>query len=428
MNLKKKLAAFAVVGAVLAGGLVAAAPASAAEISGATLTITPTSGNVNTDTYFLNSIAASAAAPVGFRALGGTFVYQGGVEMGNISIARTTAMPSTAGTNGLDGNLPVYMDRSISPTNNFVSNKLLNALTTPLATGQFELRFYYFASSTSPNRATDPYIKLDMTYNATTGAWAVYTAPVAPTPTSVSLTASASGSDVTLTATVSPAGIAGEFNFYDNGVLVTDVTGVNGVGTALLSGVSNGQHVYTAQFVSNNVLYADSPVSGTATVQVGGIQAQTFINVTIPNNVGALTLTGVSSSVSLGTAVYNSTTNTLDATSVSPLVAKVTDTRQLDFGPWSLTGQVGDFNNGSATLLGKFLGWTPSVTGVGSAGAVVAPATAASGAGISAISQLAYGAPTNAGTVTDASAVLLLKAPANTPQGAYSALLTLTLI
>ena len=41
---------------------------------------------------------------------------------------------------------------------------------------------------------------------------------------------------------------------------------------------------------------------------------------------------------------------------------------------------------------------------------------------------MSLGAPSAAGSVTNASALLQLKAPANTPSGAYSATLTLTLI
>ena len=424
MNIKKKLAALTVASALVLGGVGVAQSASAAEIAG-TITITNTSGNVNTDTYFLQSIAVSTPAPVGFRAQSGTFVYQGGAEMGSISNARTTSMPTTAGNNGLDGIGPVFMDRSISPTNNFVSNKLLNALTVPLATGQFELRFYYFASATAPNRATDPYVKLDMTYNATTGAWSVFTAATA---TTTSLTASAAASTVTLTATVL-AGVStataavGNVVFREGATTVATVPVASGVAIASLTGVANGSHSYTAEFVPTNVVYAGS-TSGAASVQVGGITATSTINVTIPNNVGSLTLTGVSSSVNLGTATLGA--GTLNASGT--LNAVVTDTRQLDFPAWSLTGQVVNFTAGALTLDGKYLGWTPAATGVGTAGAVVAPTTGNGGTGLKTISQMAYGSPNAIASVTNASALLELKAPANTPAGAYAATVTLTLI
>ena len=421
MNITKKVAALAVAGAMVVGGLVVAQSASAAQIAG-TITISPTSGNVNTDVNFLNSIDVSVGAPSGFQALGGTFIYQGGVEKGNIAQARNTSMTSSAGTNGLDGN-PAHLDRVIIPTNTFLSSKLLNDPSLNLATGQFELRWYYFASSTSPNRATDPYVKLDMTYDATSGAWSVYTPAVA---TTVSLTAGATGSTVNLAATVKKPDLStasdatGNILFLEGATTVATVPVASGVANASLTGVADGSHTYTAQFVPPGSVYAGS-TSSSATVQVGGITATSTINVTVPSGVGTLTLTGVSSSVNLGTAALSG--GTLNAS--GNLVAVVTDTRQTDYPAWSLTGVVGNFSDGTHTLDGKYLGWTPSATGVGTAGAAVLPANPN---GLKTISTLATGAPSTSGTVTNASAVLQLKAPSNTPAGAYSATLTLTLI
>lgn len=424
MIVTKKIAALVVASAILASGALVASSAQAAPISGGTLTITPTSGNVNTDTVFLNSLDINVTAPTGFQASGGTFVYQGGVELGNVSTARTAAMSSSYGTSGLDGSL-THLDRVISPTNNFLSNKLLNALTTPLATGQFELRSYYFASATAPNRATDPYVKLDMTYDATTGAWSVFTPAAA---TTVSLTASASGSTVSLSATVKKADAttatdaAGNILFKEGATTVATVPVASGLAAASLTGVADGSHTYTAEFVPTGTAYSAS-TSATASVQVGGISATSTINVTVPSGVGTLTLTGVSSSVNLGTAALSG--GTLNASGT--LVATVTDTRQLDYPAWSLTGQVGNFTDGSKTLDGKYLGWTPSATGVGTAGAAVEPAPATAN-GLKTISPFATGSPSASGTVTNASSLLQLKAPSNTPAGAYSATLTLTLI
>ena len=197
MNITKKVAAVAVVGAMIVAGLAVAQSASAAQIAG-TITISPTSGNANTDVNFLDSINVSVGAPVGFQALGGTFVYQGGVEKGNVAQARPTSMTPSAGTSGLDGN-PAHLDRVIIPTNTFLSSKLLNDPSLNLATGAFELRWYYFASATAPNRTTDPYVKLDMTYDATSGAWSIVTPAI---DTTVSLTASNTAGTVSLSATV----------------------------------------------------------------------------------------------------------------------------------------------------------------------------------------------------------------------------------
>ena len=114
------------------------------------------------------------------------------------------------------------------------------------------------------------------------------------------------------------------------------------------------------------------------------------------------------------------------------LVSTVTDSRQLEYPAWSLTGQVGDFTAGALTLDGKYLGWTPSVLGSSTAagsvaGAVVAPATT-TGNGLKTSSVFATGLPNTTGEVTNVAALLELKAPRNTRAGSYSATLTVTLV
>lgn len=439
MKLQKKFASLAIIGALVAGGLaVSAAPAMADEIPG-TITITPTSGNA-ADQFFLNSIATSVGAPVGYRAASTNQIFQNNVLVGNMANLRTTSMASTNGTNGLDGN-PASMDRSLNPTNNFVSNKRLNQLPTAggvaLQTGNFELRYYFHASSTSLDLVNDKYLSITLYYDATTGNWGPPAAPA--TATSVSLTGSttANAGEVALAATVKNAAgtatetaAAGDIVFKEGATTVATVAVVNGVASTTLTGVANGQHSYTAQFVPSNAVYAGS-TSAPVVVQVGAIvapgSATSNITVAIPTGVGNLYLTSYSSSVDLGTAVRNG--STLDASGT--LNAVVTDERQVEYPAWTLSGQVGDFTKaGGAVLDGKYLGWTPSVAvnTIGSlAGSVVAPAPTST-SGLKAVSTLATGAPSYNGTVTSASALLLLKAPVNTPAGAYSATLTLTLI
>ncbi len=442
MKIFKKIASVAVATAIVATGVfVSAAPAMAAPIAGATLTITPTSGNVNTDTYFLNSIAASAAAPVGYRALGGTVIFQDGVRLGAISSSRTTAMPSTAGTNGLDGNTPVFMDRSISPTNNFVSSRLLNdpflsnLVPGGLHTGEFELRFYYFASSTAPDY-NDPYISLTLEYNATTGAWGLPAAPAIATTVALTASITANAGEVALAATVkdgaaTATAAAGNIVFKEGTTIVASVAVASGEANALLTGIADGAHTYTAEFVPSDAVYAGS-VSGNATVNLGSPAPQGVnIQVAIPAGVGTLTLTGVSTTVNMGTATLAG--GTLNATGT--VNAVVTDTRQLEYPAWNLTGQVGNFTSGAKVLAGKYLGWTPAVTGdsvftgagTSVAGAVVQPDPGTAN-GLASSRTFASGQPNETGTVTNASALLQLKAPSNTPAGAYSATLTLTLI
>ncbi|WP_309616510.1 Ig-like domain repeat protein [Salinibacterium sp.] len=430
MKINKRIAALAVAGAMVVGTVGLSASAQAAEITPAgAITITPTSGNVS-DQYFLTSIAVNTGAPVGFRAAGATYIYQGGVEMGGISILRTLAMPSTFGTTGLDGN-PAFLDRSVSPGNNYVTNKKLDALANPLATGNFELRFYYFASNTTLDRVNAPYVKLNMTYDATSGAWAVAGAPpVGPTATTTSLTAQATGSAVTLAATVAPAAAVGTVSFSEGATVVAANVAVSGgVATANLPTVTDGPHTYTATFTPTVPANFTASTSGNATVTVGGIVQTTNVTTTIAAGAGngVLTLTGVPATVALGAATLTGTTLNASGT----LNAIVTDSRQLDYPAWNLTGQIGDFSTGGATpkiLSGKYLGWTPAVTGAPNsvAGAVVLPAPATVN-GLKTISTLATGAPNDV-EVSNVSALLQLKAPKNTPAGAYSATLTLTLI
>lgn len=433
MKLLKKVATVLATGALVVVGLTVAPLAAQADQIPGTITITPTSGNA-ADQFFLTSIATSVGAPAGYRAASTNQIFQNGVLVGNMSNLRTTSMAVTAGTNGLDGN-PAFMDRSIISTNNFVSNKRLDQLT-GLVTGTFELRYYFHALSTSLDLVNDKYVSLTLTYDAATGNWGI---PVAATATSTSLTAgtTANAGEVALAATVKNAGgtatltaAAGNIVFKEGATTVATVAVVNGVASTTLTGVANGSHTYTADFVPSNAVYSASS-SASATVQLGAIVAPgsgtSNITVAIPTGVGNLYLTSYSSSVNLGTAVRNG--STLDASGT--LNAVVTDERQVEYPAWNLNGQVGDFTKSGGTVLdGKYLGWTPSVdvNTIGStAGPVVAPAPTST-SGLKAVSLLATGAPSYNGTVTTASALLALKAPVNTPAGAYSATLTLTLV
>ena len=440
MKLNMRFVALVVAGAMVAGTVGLSASAQAAEITPVgTITITPSSGNVNTDVYFLDSIAVNTGAPVGFRASSGTFVYQGGVELGAIASARNPSMVSTAGTNGLDGN-PVFMDRSIIPTNNFVSNKLLNATTVPLATGAFELRYYYFASATAPNRATDPYVKLDMTYNATTGAWGLPAVVVPAIATTTSLTASATGTTVALGATVKAGtsvatASAGTVAFFEGATQVgTTQTVAAGLASVSLTGVAVGTHSYTATFTPSNTAYLASTSASAsigaliAPIETAAVPVAITFDIAAGTNGGVLQLTSRSSNVALGTATIGGGTFNASGT----LNAVVDDSRQAGSPDWNLTGVMGDFTAGTKTLSGKYLGWSPAVTAgsVGSAGAVVLPAPGSPN-GLKTSSQLSYGSTSAADpqvTTTTVSALLQLKAPRNTAAGNYAGVLTLTLI
>jgi len=432
VKLNKKMASMAVVGALLLSGFGAAQSAQADQIPG-TITITPTSGNVS-DQFFLTSVATSVGAPVGFRAASTSQIFQNGVLVGNISNLRTTAMAVTAGTNGLDGN-PAFMDRSIINTNNFVSNKKLNStllLGPALQTGTFEYRYYYHALSTSLDLVNDKYLSLTLTYDATTGAWSIPVAATPATATSTSLTASAAGTSVTLAATVTPSGTAGNVVFKEGATTVATVPNAAGAVSTTLTGVTTGARTYTAEFVPTNTAAFTGSTSGTASVNVGAIVAPATVTGNITVEVaqgiggGVLQLTASNLTSNLG-AVVNSG-GTLNASGT--VTATVDDSRQSDAAAFSLTGQVGNFTaTGGKVLSSSYLGWTPTVTGVGTAGPVVAPSAVAT-EGLRTAKVWAFGTPSAANpqpTTTNASALLQLRAPLNTASGNYSALLTVTL-
>lgn len=107
---------------------------------------------------------------------------------------------------------------------------------------------------------------------------------------------------------------------------------------------------------------------------------------------------------------------------------KVTDTRE-PAATWTASGQVSDFTGDAGTIPASSLGWTPSVlsTDAGAtAGAPAAPGTN-DGDGLDSSRVLGSTSTAQAGT-TRLGADLLLQAPLTTPEGSYSATLTLTVL
>ena len=436
MNISKKIAAIGIATAVLFSTFVGGQAAQADEIPGGVLTITPTSGQ-KTDAQFLTGIATNQAGPTGYLAASGTFIFQNGVRLASIASARTSAISNTFGETGL-GTLPMNMDLSYSDPNNYVSNRRLDEMP-GLVAGPFEIRVYFFADRQTQNFTTDKYFSKALNLDAS-GAWSVVTPAAAVIATTTSITAGATGTDVTLSATVKKASdsttasaAAGNIVFKEGVTTVATVPVASGTASTTLTGVAYGSKSYTAEFAPTtpNPTYGAS-TSAPATVNVldpNGNTKTTNVTTSVGPNAGGgvLTLTGVSGTVALGAAVLDGTTLNAKGT----LNAVVTDGRSLDSYGWSLTGQISDFTSTSPsprTLSGKYLGWTPVVTGAPNsvAGAALLPAPASVN-GLTTISTLATGAP-NSVEVSNVSALLQLKAPKNTPAGAYSATLTLTLI
>ena len=441
-NTTKKIAALAVVGAMFTGGLAFAQSASAEQITTGTVSVTPTTGN-SADANFLNSLDVTTGCPVGFRASSDTQIFQGANRLGSVSLTRTTA--TAYGTTGLDGNA-IHQDRTIAPTNGYVSNRSLNSTTqgtivngTPGNDANFELRVYCYADNN--NRAyttTDKWFTLAMSINST-GDWKVGAAVVAPaTSTTTSLTALLnSDNTTTLTATVKdpngavlPAGTTGSVQFLEGTAVAGTGTITNGVATANTAVLASGSHTFTAQFTPGNAAIYAASTSGSASVTVAQPAAapgSTNVTTTVPSGTGSLTFSGLQSAISLGTAVLTGGLFTANG-NLGPIT--VTDTRQLGSSTWNLTGTSTDFKDGSKLIDGKYFGWTPSLVGsgnAGTAGTAVLPAPAST-SGLKAASVLTTGTVVDGTTTTIVGAALSLAAPGNTRGGFYTAVLTLTLL
>ncbi|MBC7592332.1 MAG: Ig-like domain repeat protein [Kineosporiaceae bacterium] len=435
----KKIAALAVVGAMFTGGLAFAQSASADQLTTGTISITPTTGNAATgdaNGNFLNSIDVTTGCPVGYRTSSDTQIVQAGTRLGSVSLTRNSA--TAYGTTGLDGNA-IHEDRTIAPTNGYVSNRLLNTTTQgTIAAGNFELRVYCYADNNNRNYVTDKFFSLAMTIDGS-GNWSVGSAVVAPaTATTTALTALLnSDNTATLTATVKdpsgaalPAGTTGSVQFLEGTAVAGTGTITNGVATVNTAVLASGSHTFTAQFTpGNSAVYAAS-TSGSSTVNVAAAPAapgSTNVTATVPTGTGSLSFSGLQSAISLGSAVLTGGLFTASG-SLGPIT--VSDSRQLGSTTWNLTGTSTNFVDGAKTIDGKYFGWTPSLVGsgnAGTAGAAVLPAPGST-SGLKAASVLSTGTVVDGAQYTVVSAALNLAAPGNTRGGFYSATLTLTLL
>ncbi|MDQ1130987.1 metallophosphoesterase family protein [Microbacterium sp. SORGH_AS_0888] len=136
------------------------------------------------------------------------------------------------------------------------------------------------------------------------------------------------------------------------------------------------------------------------------------------------TIDGHNGLVDMGTAQEQS--NFFQATgSINPI--SVSDTRS-SLAPWSLSGVLGDFTDGTKTFSGSFLGWSPKVAAAG-AGAVAGSAIASGfdgGKGLSVSRVLGSAAQGHERGQAQLGADLDLKLPIDTAKGSYRATLTVT--
>ena len=440
----KKIASLAVVGALVTGGLAfSAQAASADQLTNGTITITPLTGN-RADANFLDSIDVTTGCPVGYRSSSDTQIYQGSTRMGSVSLTRYSDSPY--GNWGFTGNA-IHGDRTIAPTNGYLSAKNLDTTTqgqvvngTAGNDANFELRVYCYADNLNRNYTTDKYFSLAMSINST-GDWKVGGSVVVPVPaqaTTVSLTGALAGANTAaLTATVKDSTNAtataapGTVQFLEGTTVLGTAPVAAGVASFTSSGLSVGSHAITAKYLSSDTVgWANSALSGVATVVVPPVAAapgQTVIDVTVPTGTGVLSYAGLQSTISLGQAVLTGGLFKAQG-DLGPIT--ITDTRQLGSSSWSLTGVATNFTSGTKIIDGKYLGWKPALVGTynaGVAGAEVLPAPGSTN-GLKTASPLSTGSVVDGITSTVVGAKLSLAAPGNTPGGLYTATLTLTLL
>jgi hypothetical protein len=282
-------------------------------------------------------------------------------------------------------------------------------------------------------------------------------------PTSVTLSASpnspapgdASGNaSVTLTANVTPTGLAGGVHFFDGTTDLGAGTYTPATGVATLTVTINAvgsPHLLVATFTPTDTTFsnATSLVLSYSVVPPNFGTAGIPINATddTPPFAGSLTL-----QVAAGTKV--------DLTQVDPTTAaghpvqatdptghrhawvftggltgvSVQDTRPNQFG-WTLNGQASDFT-GPTAIPAKNLGWSPALVASGSdaegtvtaGGSVDSILKTKTSNGLSVPSvQAKAGAGNGLGT-QNLSASLELRIPDTSPQGTYTSTLTLTLV
>lgn len=121
--------------------------------------------------------------------------------------------------------------------------------------------------------------------------------------------------------------------------------------------------------------------------------------------------------VDLGTLV-NADGTMMATGSINPVT--VTDTRIYQANDWSISGVVSDFSNGTDSIPASSLSWAPTIVTPG-AGAV-----AGSAAGLGAGTTLASAPIDHQPGTAELGAGLTLRVPWDTPEGTYTATLTLT--
>lgn len=167
-----------------------------------------------------------------------------------------------------------------------------------------------------------------------------------------------------------------------------------------------------------------TPDPTTPTTDPSGSTSGTVdVSVSVPST-GGLTLAVAGGKADLGAAKLSSDLSTYRASGSLPEV-KVTDLRSANPG-WSLTGQVTDLKNGSYTIEGKQLGWTPKVTTTADGQTVTAGSRVRPGTGLAAPKVLASAAAGQGTGTATLGADLSLSVPSWARGGSYAGVITIT--
>lgn len=319
-------------------------------------------------------------------------------------------------------------------------------LGSPVAVSAGSATFNTSSLTAGAHALTAEYIPASAAFGASSSNTLNHTVDAASTATTlVSNGPTYDGATANFTASVSPA-VAGSVVFTEGPDTLATVP-VNGSGVAAFSTttLTVGTHPVVATFTPTNAAQYNGSASAPLNhVVIAGDPRTVTQNIIVEVPAGALTMvldTGADGNVDLGTAVMDAAGEKLTASGDMDVV-KITDTRAGDPG-WVASGIVTNFTNGTDSINGFNLGWTPQMvslsanqTGAFLIGSLVAAGTeglpgttpADGSVGLKASRTLGT-APDNSGNGTARlGAHLDLNVPTDVSAGSYAATLTLTVI
>jgi hypothetical protein len=252
--------------------------------------------------------------------------------------------------------------------------------------------------------------------------------PIEKETTTTELTGAAQNDgSVRLSAAVAPSAATGTVTFRrgDGSTVATEPVS-DGTATTVVGGLeADSQYTFTAEY-SGDAAH-DASMSGTLTVTTVGEPVppqDTEVTVTIPAAASGLQFTITPGAVALGQAQLQGAEYVATGELGQVQVSDHRETRKR----WTLSGTASPFTQpgGAGTIPSSALGWTPELVGqdnAGSAGPAVEPGT-----GLAGEHSLATADDNESLPETTVKAGLTLRAPQDTPEGAYTSTLTLTLI